>query len=149
MCGCFFSFCSYSDSRVDMVCDLGLSVSDFEVDESQALSNSKKKCGVSHIGTRGAQESESKHGNDTRASRRPRGHQSNQFLNDGMHGNASSSSQRRSLDEDEIFHVGMTEVKHFLLSPEDDAISILSFVGNVCDEGDAKSSQCWRQSEAL
>ena len=52
-------------SLVDMVCDLDLSVADFEVDEPQTLSVHKKGgASVSNIGTRTAQDSEHKHGNN-------------------------------------------------------------------------------------
>ena len=34
--------------------------------------------------------------------------------------------------------MGINELEHFLLNPEDDAISILSFAENACDEGGCK-----------
>ena len=39
------------------------------------------------------------------------------------------------LIKSEQFHVGINELDHFLLSPEDGAISILSFAENACQEG--------------
>ena len=47
-------------------------------------------------------------------------------------------TMERYLKKCEQFHVGTNELGHFLLSPGDDAISILSSAGNACDEGGRK-----------
>ena len=43
------------------------------------------------------------------------------------------------LKKSDQFHVATNELEHFLLSPEDNAISVLSFVENACEEGGRKT----------
>ena len=47
------------------------------------------------------------------------------------------------------FNLAISDFEHFLLSPMDEAISIMFFSGNACDEHvDERNMQCWRRSEA-
>ena len=53
------------------------------------------------------------------------------YRGSGMRGNAFSSRS-------EHIHVGFNELEHFLLSQGDEAVRILSFAENACDEGGRK-----------